>query len=410
MAEDKRKSILDAEGKETLKKLRQVEVCVSNHIRESKRQLIGTRYYKKFTVPTVQFSFDFENLFITIEQEENGKITYHFRILNEEKGILDERLVVEQDGKVYTIEGLNYIFGNTEMDMERLINNNDQIQGQLKGTSYNATPEQAKKLLAGKDEESQENSDDEQAQQMEADLSAQGKEVKIGRHKGIKDDQISEIMPDAFDPNTEYEIAEDKVTGRCIIVSKNQEGKYQINENIEPGMMTTKKVISMGPEGKENESEIPDQLMSVKGNPRQEVAASINDWGELYIETIHVTPDQIRIGSSVQMENQGHEAQITREVRKQIAEQGGPNFLDEIAHKRQILEEEYGVTEVSNEYLEKLNIEALMEEEADRVKVSKYAFKGYVKNAQGKTLKEKINNAQEEIIEEYKGNRNQDKK
>ena len=51
MAEDKRKSILDTEGKETLKKLRQVEVCVSNHIRESNRQLIGTRYYKKFTVP-----------------------------------------------------------------------------------------------------------------------------------------------------------------------------------------------------------------------------------------------------------------------------------------------------------------------------------------------------------------------
>ena len=105
------------------------------------------------------------------------------------------------------------------------------------------------------------------------------------------------------------------------------------------------------------------------------------------------------------MENQGHEAQTTRAVRNQIAEQGGPEFLDEIAHKRQILEEEYGVTEVSNEYLEKLDIEALIEEEADRVKVSKYAFKGYVKNAQGKTLEDKIKIAQEEIIEEYKGNR-----
>ena len=43
MAEDKRKSLLDTDGKETLKKLRQVEVSVSNHIRESKRELIGTR-------------------------------------------------------------------------------------------------------------------------------------------------------------------------------------------------------------------------------------------------------------------------------------------------------------------------------------------------------------------------------
>lgn len=405
MAEDKRKSILDAEEKETLKKLRQVEVCVSNHIRESKRQLIGTRYYKKFTVPTGQFSFDFENLFITIEQEENGKITYHFRILNEEKGILDERLVVEQDGKVYTMKELEKIFGNTEMNIEELINQNDRIQGQLKGTSYNVSPEQARKLLTGRNEESKDNENDEKSQQMEADLSEQGKEVKIGRHKGIKDDQISKIMPEAFDQNTEYEIAEDRTTGKCIIVSKNQEGKYQINENIEPGRMTIKKVISMGPEGKENESEIPDQLMSVKGNPRQEVAASINDWGELYIETIHVTPDQIRIGSSVQMENQGHEAQTQKGVRDQIKQEGGPNFLDEIAHKRQILKEEYGVTEASNEYLKKLDIESLMEEEAERVKVSKYAFKGYVKNAQGKTLEEKINNAQEEIIKEYKGNR-----
>lgn len=405
MAEDKRKSILDTEGKETLKKLRQVEVCVSNHIRESNRQLIGTRYYKKFTVPTGHFPFDFKNLFITIEQDENGNITYHFRILNDKEGRLDERLVVEQDGKVYTIKELEEIFGNIQMDMNSLIKDNDIEQGKLKGTSYKATTEQAKKLLGGKDEESQENSNDEQSQKIEADLAEQGKEVKIGRHKGIKDDQISKIMPEAFDQNTEYEIAEDRTTGRCIIVSKNQEGKYQINENIEPGRMTTKKVLSMGPDAIENESEIPDQLMTVKGNPRQEVAASIDDWGELYIETVHVTPDQIRIGSSVQMENQGHEAQTTRAVRNQIAEQGGPEFLDEIAHKRQILEEEYGVTEVSNEYLEKLDIEALIEEEADRVKVSKYAFKGYVKNAQGKTLEDKIKIAQEEIIEEYKGNR-----
>ena len=100
--------------------------------------------------------------------------------------------------------------------------------------------------------------------------------------------------------------------------------------------MTTKKVISMGPEGIDNESEIPDQLMTVKGNPRQEVAASINDWGELYIETVHVTPDQIRIGSSVQMENQGYEAQTQKPVRDLIVQNGGPEFLDEIAHKRQI--------------------------------------------------------------------------
>ena len=192
---------------------------------------------------------------------------------------------------------------------------------------------------------------------MESDLAEQGKEVKIGRHKGIKDDQISEIMPEVFDQNTEYEIAEDRTTGKCIIVSKNQDGKYQINENIEPGRMTTKKVISMGPEGIENESEIPDQIMTVKGNSRQEVAASIDDWGELYIETVHVTPDQIRIGSSVQMENQGNEAQTRPNVARKIAEQGGPEFLDDIARKRQILEEEYGVTEASNEYLEKLDIE-----------------------------------------------------
>lgn len=405
MAEDKRKSVLDTDGKETLKKLRQVEVSVSNHIRESKRELIGTRYYKQFTIQSGSFPFDFENLFITVEQDENGNITYHFRILNEKEGILDERLVIQQDGKVYTMKELEEIFGNAKFDIDNLIDINDKTEGRLKGTSYNATPEQAKKLLNRKDEDSQENETDEQSQQIEADLAEQGKEVKIGRHKGIKDDQISQIMPEVFDQNTEYEIAEDRTTGKCIIVSKNQDGKYQINENIEPGRMTTKKVLSMGPEGIENESEIPDQLMTVKGNPRQEVAASIDDWGELYIETVHVTPDQIRIGSSVQMENQGHEAQTQKDVRDEIKQKGGSEFLDEIAHKRQILEEEFGVTEVSNEYLENLDIEALMEEEADRVKVSKYAFKGYVKNAQGKTLKEKIYNAQEEIIDEYKGNR-----
>ena len=50
------------------------------------------------------------------------------------------------------------------------------------------------------------------------------------------------------------------------------------------------------------------------------------------------------------------------------------------------------------------DLENLIGEEADRVKLSKEGFRGYVKNAEGTTLKEKIDNAQAEIIQEYMGN------
>lgn len=68
--------------------------------------------------------------------------------------------------------------------------------------------------------------------------------------------------------------------------------------------------------------------------------------------------------------------------------------------------EEYGITEIGDigEPIHNCeDFEKLIEEEADRVKMSKEGFRGYVKNAEGTTLKEKIDNAQEEIVQEYMG-------
>lgn len=389
---------------EILKKLQKVEISVANSIKKSNRDLLQTRYYEQFKVNSRQGEITLENVFITVEQEDNGKISYHFRWLDKESELIEEKILVEDDGMLYTIPELENLFVDIEINMEELINENDKEE-YSRGISERSTPETVKKLLNQKDDK--DNSDeekDEDAQKIEADLAEQDKDIKIGKHRKIKDDKIAEIMPEVFEEGKEYEIAEDNKSNKCIIVVK-ENGKYKENQKIEQGVTTTKKIFTIEPDGKQKESEMPDQLMRVPSDQDKEIAVTRDPYGDLQIRTVHVTPCQCRIARSVQMENEGPNKQEDKEITDTFAQEGGAILADEIAHKKEILEREYKVTDTNIEELKELDIEALMEQEADRVKMSKEGFKGYVKNANGKTLSEKIHNAQEEIVQEYMGNR-----
>ena len=212
-------------------------------------------------------------------------------------------------------------------------------------------------------------------------------------------------MPDTFEKDKKYEVAEDKISNKTIIITKDENGKYTKNDKIEDGQVATDKLYEISPEGGQKESDIPDQLMRVKNNEKEEIAVNKDEYGELEIQTVQLTSSQQRIARSVQMEGQGNEEQERKEVTDMFEQDGEAILVDEIATKKEILEREYKVTDTSIEELKELDIEVLIEREAEKVKMSKQGFKEYVRNAEGKTLKEKIHNAQEEIIQEYMGNK-----
>lgn len=386
-----------SEKQEILEKLQQVDTSVEKHIETLNRELLQTRYYEQFTVNSKQGPITLQNVFITVEKDQYNRISYHFRWLEENGTIITEKIIVQDDGEIYAIPGLEEILENSNIDFEEVINENDRGKGHLKGISEKATPEQAKKLLSKEDAQK-----DEETQEIESDLQEQGEDIEIGAHRKIKDDKIADMMPGVFDRGTEYEIAEDKKTNRYMIIKK-ENGKYTRNDKIEQGKTTMKKIFTLEPDGEQKESEIPDQLMRVTNDSEREISVTKDDYGDIYIKSILVTPCQSRIGRSVQMENQGIEKQETKEVTNTFEQEGGAILAHEIAHKKSELEETYKVTETDLEELQHLDIEAIMIKEAGKAKVSVDEFKKYVKNAPGKTLTQKINSAHEEIEQEYTG-------
>lgn len=399
-----------ADERATLEKLRQLEASVEqNNQRKNQRELITTKYYSEFIINTRKGPVTLNNVFITAERNKEGEMSYHFRwIAKKENGeqTIEENLVVDENGNVFASEGLKYYLGDAEIDIEELIVENDNEKGRLKGISERVLDDDSQRdKQQDKEDRVQEEEQEAKNQKIEEDLAEQGEEVKIGKYREIKDDKIADRMPEVFEKGKKYGIAEDKVTGDCIIIEK-ENGQYKKNENVESGKKTTKRIFSIQPNGKLKESEIPDQSMRIKNNPQIELALEKDEYGDLEVQTVQVTPCESKVARPVQMQGQTpEEHQEPKEVTDTLEQKGGEQFVDEIAHKKKELEETYNVTETHIEELRELDIEDLMQEEADRVKISKEGFKEYVKNAEGKTLQEKIHNVQEEIEQEYMGNK-----
>ena len=139
------------EEKEILEKLNIIEASVdSQNIQEkNQRELIATKYYSEFVINTISGPITLKNVFITAEQDQNGKTSYHFRWLNEnEKGeqVVEECLAIDGDGKVYATGDLAKYLGE-ELNIEELMKSNDLEKGRLKGVSEKTLKNRQKKQL-----------------------------------------------------------------------------------------------------------------------------------------------------------------------------------------------------------------------------------------------------------------------
>ena len=383
---EKNKTNIDFE-KDSSQILSLFEIELRENLQESKDEIERIKYYETFDINDINF----KNIFIMTEKDGS----YHVYCGNASNEILS----IDSKGKI-DIKNPDLAKYLEEVDLESLIQENEKAPEKLKAIS--------KKTLSKDNylkEEIQNDDQDEETKKIQQDLIEQGEDIKIGKHREIKDSKIAERMPDTFEKGKKYEVAEDKISNKTIIITKDENGQYTKNEKIEKGQVANDKLYEISPEGEQEESNIPDQLTRVKNNKQEEIAVNKDQYGDLEIQTVQVTPSQKRIARSVQMEGQGNEEQERKEITDMFEQDGGAILADEIATKKEILEREYKVTDTNIEELKELDIEVLIEQEAGKVKMSKQGFKEYVKNAEGKTLKEKIHNAQEEIVQEYMGNK-----
>lgn len=323
-----------SEEKEILKKLAVVETAVSRNINEKhQRELITTKYYSEFVINTPKGPITLNNVFITSERNKQGEMSYHFRWLKENEDgeqIIEESIAIDENGEVYVSEVLKDYLGDAIISQEELMKENDNPKRKrLKGISKIAD----KKSIKQYEQESQQN---DEINQVEADLQQQGEDLKISGYRKIKDTHVGERMPDVFENGTENGLAFSNKLNSYVLISK-VDGQYQLNKNVEPAKLTWESIISIDPNGEGVERKVPHGLMKTNRDDK-EIAVTIGQYGEPDIETVDVLPCQERISREVRSEGEGLEKQESLEIRKQF-EQEGTEFKHDIAHNVQDIEE-----------------------------------------------------------------------
>ena len=333
------------EEKEILKKLAVVETAVSKNISEKhQRELITTKYYSEFVINTPKGPITLNNVFITSERNKEGDMSYHFRWLKENEDgeqIIEESIAIDENGEVYVSEVLKDYLGDAIISQEELMKENDNPKRKrLKGISKIADKKSIKQY-------EQENQQDDEINQVEADLQEQGEDLKISGYRKIKDTHVGERIPDVFENGTENGLAFSNKLNSYVLISK-IDGQYQLNKNVEPAKLTWESIISIDPNGEGVERKVPHGLMKTNRDDK-EIAVTIGQYGEPDIETVDVLPCQERISREVRSEGEGLEKQESLEIRKQF-EQQGTEFKHDIAHNVQDIEEAQKEADVTVDY------------------------------------------------------------
>lgn len=324
------------EEKEILQKLNVVEASVNaqNIQEKNQREIVATKYYSEFVINTEKGPITLKDVFITAEQDQNGKTSYHFRWINEnEKGeqVVSECLAIDADGKVKTSGDLAKYLGE-ELDIEDLIESNDLEKGRLKGAS-----EKVSKLK--KDE--QDNSQKGKEQEIEQDLQEQGQDLELTNIREIKDIQnIKERMPEVFSDSDEHAQGYSKTLGKFVMIEKVQDGgksKWQLNEKVQPAQTTLRTIISIDEKGEKIEKKVPYALMKTNRSDK-EIAVSYGQYGTVNIETVDVLPCQERVARQVREQGEGGNGQEDAQIRRDF-KAGGKEYTHDFAHQVEEIEE-----------------------------------------------------------------------
>lgn len=326
------------EEKDILEKLNKMESSVEGYIQERyQRELIKTKYYSEMVINTDKGPITLKNVFITEEQDPNGKVSYHFRWIKENKNgekSIEENIVVDEEGKVFSSGGLDEYLKNSKIDMEKLFEENDIEKGRLKGISEKSI--QKSEIEQSKEEQKQEEPNDE-TQEIEEDLKEKGQDLGLTRVRKIKDSHVAERMPEVFGDSDEHAQAYSNKLHRFVMLEKVNES-WQLNKNVEPARTTWKSIISIDEQGESIERKVPYALMKTNRDDK-EIAVNLGSYGEIEIETVDVLPCQERVARGVREEGQGLEGEENAEIRRDLNTQG-KEYIHELAHQVENVEEQ----------------------------------------------------------------------
>ena len=319
------------EEKQILAILDSFEQELQARLQENNGEVENIKYYEKFKMGDI----DFNNIFITTEKDAEGNFTFHVYSGSSS----NEILAVDKDGKVSSIiPELEAYLSN--INLEEVIAENEKEPGRLKGTSEKMTPEEVKEMLEGKekivDEEEQETDEQQEdkgettEEKIKKDLEEQGEDLEISNYRKIKDKNVAERMPQVFGNSEENGIAYSNKLNRFVMLTK-VNGKFKINDNVEPAQTAWKTIISIDENGESIEKRVPHALMETS-NDKQEIAITYGPYGEIDIETVEVLPCDERIARGVRMQGEDATQEESYQIRNEF-ETEGTEYSHELAHQ-----------------------------------------------------------------------------
>lgn len=310
------------------KRLDDVSESVRQTAQEKNRQLIETRYYKEFEINTNNGPLLLNDVFITIERNKEGDMEYHFRWAKEnEQGemTIEEKMMANKNGEIYSIDGLREYFENSKIDMESMISKNDKEKGRLLAI---AEEEKGKEQDEKKDEPQNEKQEEEKVKN---DLKKDDREIEISKFRKIKDNHLQERMPDVFNNNFEYAIAYSATLGSFVVLEAKEEidekgelrKNWKVNENVQTAGTNYRSIISISETGDKVERKVPYALLRTnKADKEIAITLEAQNYGELDIETVDVMPCQERVSRQVRTQGEGIGNQETYKTQKDIQKSG----------------------------------------------------------------------------------------
>lgn len=319
------------EEKQILAILDSFEQELQARLQGNNGEVESIKYYGKFKMGDI----DFNNIFITTEKDAEGNFTFHVYSGSSS----NEILAVDKDGKVSSIiPELEAYLSN--INLEEVIAENEKEPGRLKGISEKMTPEEVKEMLEGKekivDEEEQETDEQQEdkgettEEKIKKDLEEQGEDLEISNYRKIKDKNVAERMPQVFGNSEENGIAYSNKLNRFVMLTK-VNGKFKINDNVEPAQTAWKTIISIDENGESIEKRVPHALMETS-NDKQEIAITYGPYGEIDIETVEVLPCDERIARGVRMQGENAIQEESYQIRNEF-ETEGTEYSHELAHQ-----------------------------------------------------------------------------
>lgn len=319
------------EEKQILAILDSFEQELQARLQENNGEVENIKYYEKFKMGDI----DFNNIFITTEKDAEGNFTFHVYSGSSS----NEILAVDKDGKISSIiPELEAYLSN--INLEEVIAENEKEPGRLKGISEKMTPEEVKEMLEGKekivDEEEQETDEQQEdkgettEEKIKKDLEEQGEDLEISNYRKIKDKNVAERMPQVFGNSEENGIAYSNKLNRFVMLTK-VNGKFKINDNVEPAQTAWKTIISIDENGESIEKRVPHALMETS-NDKQEIAITYGPYGEIDIETVEVLPCDERIARGVRMQGEDATQEESYQIRNEF-ETEGTEYSHELAHQ-----------------------------------------------------------------------------